>query len=165
MIVYNSILWTFYHESLMFKYAKLTIFIYIIGIGKPVFLWYLYHVGVLISCICVVLLVISSYKTARCNSNLIKGFNGLFIFVTSTCQSCIWICLCHGIKQENSTIPVEHHYMQANTNNVDKICAFLQTTGVKDETNITRNLSNKYYREWVSDTTTWTRYYCALTSI
>ena len=36
----------------------------------------------------------------------------------------------------HNTICVGHHYTQTNTNNVNKVCAFLQTTGDKDEPNI-----------------------------
>ena len=36
-------------------------------------------------------------------------------------------------KQKQNTICVGHHYSQANTNNVTKRCALLQTTGCKDE--------------------------------
>jgi len=32
-------------------------------------------------------------------------------------------------KQKHNTMCVGHHYMQANTNNVNKACALLQTTG------------------------------------
>ena len=39
-------------------------------------------------------------------------------------------------KQKHSTIGVGHHYMQTNTNNVNKTSALLQTTGGKDEPNI-----------------------------
>jgi hypothetical protein len=38
-------------------------------------------------------------------------------------------------KQEHNAICVEHHYMQASTNNVNKTCALLQTTGCKDKPN------------------------------
>ena len=36
-------------------------------------------------------------------------------------------------KQQHNTICVGHHYSQANTNNVNKTRALLQTTGGKDE--------------------------------
>ena len=36
-------------------------------------------------------------------------------------------------KQKHNTICVGHHYTQANTNNVNKTWALLQTTGGKDE--------------------------------
>ena len=36
----------------------------------------------------------------------------------------------------HKTICVGHHYTQTNTNNVNKVCALLQTTGDKDEPNI-----------------------------
>jgi hypothetical protein len=39
-------------------------------------------------------------------------------------------------KQKTNTICVVHHYPQANTNNVNKTWALLQTTGGKDEPNI-----------------------------
>ena len=39
-------------------------------------------------------------------------------------------------KQKHNTICVGHHYMQTNTNNVNKTWALLQTTGGKDEPNI-----------------------------
>ena len=39
-------------------------------------------------------------------------------------------------KNKKNTIYVEHHYAQANTNNVNKTWALLQTTGCKDEPNI-----------------------------
>jgi hypothetical protein len=40
-------------------------------------------------------------------------------------------------KQKNpNTMCVGHHYLQANTNNVNKTWALLQTTGGKDEPNI-----------------------------
>ena len=39
-------------------------------------------------------------------------------------------------KQKHYTICVGHNHAQTNTNNVNKIWAFLQTTGPKDETNI-----------------------------
>ena len=38
-------------------------------------------------------------------------------------------------KQKHNTICVGHHYTQATTNNVNKICTLLQTTGGKDEPN------------------------------
>ena len=40
-------------------------------------------------------------------------------------------------KQKHITICVGHHYLQANTNYINKTCALLQTTGGKDEQNIT----------------------------
>jgi hypothetical protein len=39
-------------------------------------------------------------------------------------------------KQKHNTIYVGHHYTQTNTNNVNKTCLLLQTTGGKDEPNI-----------------------------
>jgi len=39
-------------------------------------------------------------------------------------------------KQKLNTICVGHHYLQANTNNINKTRALLQTTGGKDEPNI-----------------------------
>ena len=39
-------------------------------------------------------------------------------------------------QNKNTTIYVEHHYTQTNTNNVNKTRALLQTTGSKDEPNI-----------------------------
>jgi hypothetical protein len=36
------------------------------------------------------------------------------------------------IKKNYSTICVGHHYVQSNTNNVNKTFAFLQTTGGKE---------------------------------
>jgi hypothetical protein len=39
-------------------------------------------------------------------------------------------------KQKHNTIYVGHHYAQTNTNNVNKTCALLQTTGGKDELSI-----------------------------
>jgi hypothetical protein len=39
-------------------------------------------------------------------------------------------------KQRHNTIYVGHHYTQTNTNNVNKTCALLQTTGGKDEPNM-----------------------------
>jgi len=43
----------------------------------------------------------------------------------------------HSKAQEKyNTICVGHHHMQANTNNVNKTRALLQTTGGKDEPNI-----------------------------
>ena len=39
-------------------------------------------------------------------------------------------------KTKHNTICVEHHYKQANTNNVDKTRVLLQTTGGKDDPNI-----------------------------
>jgi hypothetical protein len=41
-----------------------------------------------------------------------------------------------SIKQKHNTICGGHHYAQANTNNVSKTRALLQTTGGKDESNI-----------------------------
>jgi len=37
-------------------------------------------------------------------------------------------------KQKHNTICVGRHYVQANTNNVNKTCALLQTTGGKNRT-------------------------------
>ena len=39
-------------------------------------------------------------------------------------------------KQKHNTIPVGHHYAQANTNNVNKTWTLLQTTGDRYEPNI-----------------------------
>ena len=39
-------------------------------------------------------------------------------------------------NQKHNTICAWHHYAQANTNNVNKTWAFIQTTGSKDEPNI-----------------------------
>ena len=39
-------------------------------------------------------------------------------------------------KQKHNTIYVGHHYMQINTNNVNKTCTLLHTTGGKDKPNI-----------------------------
>ena len=39
-------------------------------------------------------------------------------------------------NQIHNTICVGHHYAQAKTNNVNKTCVLLQTTGGKDEPNI-----------------------------
>jgi hypothetical protein len=39
-------------------------------------------------------------------------------------------------KQKHNTICVGHHYPQANTNNVNKTCVLLHTTGCKHEPNI-----------------------------
>ena len=39
-------------------------------------------------------------------------------------------------KEIYITICVGHHYTQTNTNNVNKTCVLLQTTGGKDELNI-----------------------------
>ena len=39
-------------------------------------------------------------------------------------------------KQKHNTICVGHHYTQANTNNVNKTWALLQTIGGKDEPSI-----------------------------
>jgi len=39
-------------------------------------------------------------------------------------------------NKKHDTICVAHHCMQANTNNVNKTCTLLQTTGGKDEPNI-----------------------------
>ena len=39
-------------------------------------------------------------------------------------------------NKKHNTIGVGHHSTQANTNNINKTWAFLQTTGGKDETNI-----------------------------
>ena len=49
-------------------------------------------------------------------------------------------CRSHKTKNKNQAktkkpnkVCVGHHYPQANTNNVNKTCTFLQTTGGKDE--------------------------------
>jgi hypothetical protein len=39
-------------------------------------------------------------------------------------------------KQKHNTIFIGYNNTQTNTNNVNKTCALLQTTGVKDEPNI-----------------------------
>jgi len=39
-------------------------------------------------------------------------------------------------KKYHNTICIGHHYTQANTNNVNKTCALLQTTGGEGEPNI-----------------------------
>ena len=39
-------------------------------------------------------------------------------------------------KQKQNTICVEHHYTQTSTNNINKTCALIQTTGGKDEPNV-----------------------------
>ena len=44
---------------------------------------------------------------------------------------------------QHNTICAGHHYAQTNTNNVNKICALLQTTGGKDEPNITTHNSER----------------------
>ena len=46
-------------------------------------------------------------------------------------------------QKKHSTICVGHHYMQANTNYVDKTLALIQTTGGKDEPNIVFEISTK----------------------
>ena len=45
-------------------------------------------------------------------------------------------------KQAINTMCVGHHYPQANTNNVNKTWALLQTTGGKDEPNIVLYVEN-----------------------
>jgi hypothetical protein len=47
----------------------------------------------------------------------------------------VWYTRWRKTKQKHNTIFVGHHYMQTNTNNISKICAFLQTTRGKDEPN------------------------------
>ena len=44
-------------------------------------------------------------------------------------------------KEKYNTICIGHHYMQANTNNVNKTCALLQTTGGKDEPKIVTDIT------------------------
>ena len=39
-------------------------------------------------------------------------------------------------KQKQNTICVGHHYTKTNTNNINKTCALLKTTGGKDKPNI-----------------------------
>ena len=39
-------------------------------------------------------------------------------------------------RKKNDAICVGHRYAQANTNNVDRTCTILHTTGGKDESNI-----------------------------
>jgi hypothetical protein len=51
-------------------------------------------------------------------------------------------------KQKHNTIYVDHHYAKTNTNNVNKACASLQTTGGKDEPTIC------FYPEIITDITT-----------
>ena len=47
-------------------------------------------------------------------------------------------------KQNKNTTPcVGHHYMQTNTNNVNKTCTLLQTTGGKDKQNMYSSVSSK----------------------
>jgi hypothetical protein len=41
-----------------------------------------------------------------------------------------------GTQDEGKQNKKTHHYMQTNTNNVNKIWAHLQTTGGRDEPNI-----------------------------
>ncbi len=43
-------------------------------------------------------------------------------------------------KQKHNTICVGHHYVQANTNNVNRTVALLQTTGGNDEPKIVCSL-------------------------
>jgi hypothetical protein len=52
-------------------------------------------------------------------------------------------------KQKHNTICVEDHCVDANTNNVNKTCTILQTTGGKDEPNIAfmRNRNGHYNTE------------------
>ena len=44
-------------------------------------------------------------------------------------------------EEKHNTICVGHHYTQANTNNVNKTCALLQTTGGKDELKIVTDIT------------------------
>ena len=46
-------------------------------------------------------------------------------------------------KQKHNTICVGHHYLQANTNNVNKTWDLLQIIGCKDEPNIVF-IGNRY---------------------
>jgi hypothetical protein len=39
-------------------------------------------------------------------------------------------------KQKHNTICIGHHYMKANTYNINKTWALLETTGGKDELNL-----------------------------
>jgi hypothetical protein len=48
-------------------------------------------------------------------------------------------------KQKHNTICVGHHYTQANTNNVNKTWALLQTTGGQDEQNIVEIIYQSCY--------------------
>ena len=48
-------------------------------------------------------------------------------------------------KQKHNTICVGHHYAQANTNNVNKTWALLQTTGGQDEQNIVEIIYQSCY--------------------
>jgi len=49
-------------------------------------------------------------------------------------------------KQKHNAICVGHHFMQTNTNNINKACALLQTIARKD---------HRFYAEIVTDFTTW----------
>jgi hypothetical protein len=51
-------------------------------------------------------------------------------------------------KQKHNTICVGHHYMQANTNNVNKTWALLQTTGGEDEQNIVEIIHHNLIIQW-----------------
>ena len=51
-------------------------------------------------------------------------------------------------KQMHKAINIGHHYMQRNTNNVNKTWALLQTIGGKDELNIV------FYAKFITDITT-----------
>ena len=44
----------------------------------------------------------------------------------------IWYTREKKTKQKHNTICAGYHYAQANTNNVNKTCVLLQTTGGKD---------------------------------
>ena len=48
----------------------------------------------------------------------------------------IWYTRRRQTNQKHNTICVGHHYAQANTNNVNKTWALLQTTGGKDKPNM-----------------------------
>ena len=52
------------------------------------------------------------------------------------------------LKQKHNTICVGHHYMQANTNNVNKTWAPLQTTGGEDEQNIVEIIHHNLIIQW-----------------
>ena len=39
-------------------------------------------------------------------------------------------------KQKRNTICIGHHYAKTNTNNVNRTCTLLETTGGKDDPNI-----------------------------
>ena len=57
----------------------------------------------------------------------------------------IWYTRRRKPKQKRNTIFVGHHYAQTNTNNVNKTCALLQTTGGKDDPNIVFKSVHLYF--------------------